>query len=84
MIDISLAGLAGTALGLVVAALVYGRLATVIERRVRAARAPDAEDRATFAQELALLRRGVLAFDILVFGGLGYWFGYWIGDRIAG
>jgi predicted DNA-binding transcriptional regulator len=80
MIDISLAGLAGAALGLVAAALVYGRLATEIERRVRAARAPDAEDRGTFTQQLALLRRGVLAFDILVFGGLGYW----IGDRIGG
>jgi hypothetical protein len=80
MLDISLAGLAGAALGLVVAALIYGPLAAAIERRVRAGRVPSAQDRGTLAQELALLRRGVLAFDILVCGGLGYW----IGDRIAG
>ena len=80
MIDISLAGLVGATLGLVVAALIYGRLAAAIERRVRTGRVPSVEDRTTLVQELALLRRGVLAFDILVCGGLGYW----IGDRIAG
>jgi hypothetical protein len=80
MIAISYAGLAGAAVGLVFAALIYGRVAATIERWVRARRVPAAEDYATFAQDLALLRRGVLAFDILVFGGLGYW----IGDTIAG
>jgi predicted DNA-binding transcriptional regulator len=80
MIGISLAGLAGAAVGIVVAALIYGWLAAAIERWVRARRVPTAEDRATFVQELALLRRGVLAFDILICGGIGYW----IGDSIAG
>ena len=80
MLDISLAGLAGAAVGLVVAALIYGPFAAAIERRVRAGRVPSVEDRTTVGQELALLRRGVLAFDILICGGLGYW----IGDRIAG
>ena len=80
MIAISYAGLAGATVGLLVAALIYGPLAATIERWVRARRVPAAEDHATFAQDLALLRRGVLAFDILVFGGLGYW----IGDAIAG
>jgi hypothetical protein len=41
---------------------------------------PAAEDHSTFAQDLSLIRRGVLAFDILVFGGVGYW----IGDSIGG
>jgi hypothetical protein len=80
MLDILLAGLSGAALGLVVAALIHGPLAAAIERRVRAGRVPSVEDRTTLGQELALLRRGVLAFDILVCGGLGYW----IGGRIAG
>jgi predicted DNA-binding transcriptional regulator len=80
MIDLSLAGLAGAAVGIVVAALIYGWLAAAIERWVRARREPMAEDRTTFVQELALLRRGVLAFDILICGGIGYW----IGDSIAG
>jgi hypothetical protein len=80
MMAISYAGLAGATVGLVVAAVIYGSLAAAIERRVRARRVAAAEDHATFAQDLALLRRGVLAFDILVFGGLGYW----IGDTIGG
>ena len=80
MIAISYAGLSGAALGFVVAALIYGPLAAAIESRLRARRAPAVEDRATFAQELALLRRGVLAFDILVLGGIGYW----VGDTIGG
>ena len=67
-------------MGIVVAALIYGWLAAAIERWVRARRVPTAEDRATFVQELALLRRGVLAFDILICGGIGYW----IGDSIGG
>jgi len=79
MIAISYAGLAGATVGLVIAALIYGPLAGAIEQRVRARRV-SAEDHATFAQDLALLRRGVLAFDILAFGGLGYW----VGDSIGG
>jgi len=80
MIAISYAGLAGATVGLVIAALIYGPLAGAIEQRVRARRVSAAEDHATFAQDLALLRRGVLAFDILAFGGLGYW----VGDSIGG
>jgi len=80
MIAISYAGLAGAAGGFVVAALIYAPLAAAIERRLRSRRVPAAEDHATFAQEMALLRRGVLAFDILLFGGIGYW----IGDSIGG
>jgi Na+/glutamate symporter len=80
MIAISYAGLAGATVGLVIAALIYGPIAAAVEQRVRAARVPAAEDHAAFAQDVALLRRGVLAFDILVFGGLGYW----VGDAIGG
>lgn len=80
MIAISYAGLAGATVGLLVAALIYGPLAAAVERRLRARRVPAAEDHATFAQDLSLVRRGVLAFDILVFGGLGYW----LGDTIGG
>jgi Na+/glutamate symporter len=79
MIAISYAGLAGATVGLLVAALIYGPLAAAVERRLRARRVPAAEDQATFAQDLSLVRRGVLAFDILVFGGLGYWIGHSIG-----
>jgi hypothetical protein len=81
MIDLSLAGLLGAVAGTVVAALVYGPLVTVIERAFRARGQPQtAQERATFGQEISLLRRAVLAADILVLGGIGYW----LGRTIAG
>ena len=76
--ELSLAGLIGAVVGTIASALVYGRLVDAIEGTVRKARgAPD--DHATFAQEIALLRRGVLAADMLLFAGLGYWVGQKLG-----
>jgi hypothetical protein len=76
--ELSLAGLIGAVVGTIASALVYGRLIDAIEDAVRKARgAPD--DPATFAQEIALLRRGVLAADMLLLAGLGYWLGQKIG-----
>jgi hypothetical protein len=81
MIDLSLAGLLGAVVGIVVAALVYGPVVVVVDRALKA-RQPDAtaEERATLAVERALLRRAVLAVDIILFAGIGYW----IGQKIAG
>ena len=84
MIDLSVGGLIGAIVGTVIAAAIYGKLIAVIERRVRGWRVPRVEDRAGFEQELALLRRGILAFDILLFAGLGYWIGDMIGETIGG
>ena len=80
MMDISLGGLIGAIVGTIMAAATYGTIVDFTEARLKSRRAPGAEDRATFTQELALMRRGLLAFDILLFGGLGYW----IGDMIGG
>ena len=33
------------------------------------------QERATFERKLGIMRRTVLAFDLLLFGGLGYWIG---------
>ena len=40
----------------------------------------SAEEREAFEQERSLLRRAVLAIDILVLSGIGYW----LGATIAG
>jgi hypothetical protein len=77
--DLSLAGLTGATLGIIAAALVYGPLVAVIERRLLGV-AGEREDRAVSAQEIALLRRGVFMADILLCAGLGYW----VGQRLAG
>ena len=80
MIDLSLAGLLGAVVGTVVAAMAYGPLVALIERGFRARGQPEtAEQRETFGQEISLLRRAVLAVDIIVFGGIGYWLGQTIG-----
>jgi hypothetical protein len=80
MIDLSLAGLLGAVVGTVVAAIAYGPLVALMERGFRPRGQPEtAEQRETFGQEISLLRRAVLAVDIIVFGGIGYWLGQTIG-----
>jgi hypothetical protein len=81
MIDLSLAGLLGAVIGLILAALVYAPLLAFVERRFRPrdASASGAE-RATFEQEMSLLRRAVLAVDMIALGGIGYWVGAKIGS----
>ena len=74
--ELSLAGLIGAALGTAASALFYGRLIDAVEAVVRRNR--TAED-TTSARELALLRRGILAADMLLCAALGYWIGVKIG-----
>jgi hypothetical protein len=76
--EISLAGLIGAVLGTAVSAVLYGPLISAIERGLRKRRAAT-DDAATFGQEMALLRRGVLAADMLLCAGLGYWIGLTVG-----
>jgi hypothetical protein len=64
MIELSFAGLMGAFVGTAVAALAYGPLAALVERRLRVT-----------SGEIALARRALLAIDILVFAGAGYWLG---------
>jgi hypothetical protein len=77
MIDLSLAGLLGAVVGLVLAALAYAPLLVFVERGFRS-RDPSTNDeqRKTFEQEMSLLRRAVLAVDMIVLGGIGYWLGH--------
>jgi hypothetical protein len=76
--ELSLAGLIGAVLGTAVSAVFYGPLIDAIEGGLRKRRTAI-EDRATFAQEIALLRRGILAADMLLCAGIGYWIGLTIG-----
>jgi hypothetical protein len=80
MIDLSFAGLIGAFLGTAIAGFAYVPLVSSIERylRARAASQPTDESRSlaeqeTLKQEISLLRRSVLAADIIAFAGLGYW-----------
>jgi hypothetical protein len=81
MMELSLAGLVGAVIGTVVAALAYVPLVTYVERALRSrASSGGVDERETFEQEVSLLRRAVLAADIIVFAGIGYWLGGMIGD----
>jgi hypothetical protein len=76
--ELSFAGLIGAVLGTMVSAALYGPLIDLVEGALRKRRGAT-DDRATFAQEIALLRRGILATDMLLCAGLGYWIGMAIG-----
>jgi hypothetical protein len=76
--ELSLAGLIGAVLGTMVSAVLYGPLIDVVEAGLRK-RGAMPTDRSTFAHEIALLRRGILAADMLLCAGLGYWIGLKIG-----
>jgi hypothetical protein len=80
-LDFSLGGLLGAIVGTAAAAAVYGPLASRIERGLRARPRDlgDLGDKERFEQELTLMRHSLFTFDILLFGGIGYW----VGDRIG-
>src|ERR1700731_2101165 len=73
MIDISFSGLIGAFIGTAIAAFAYAPLVSSIERhlRTRAAGEGAAEhvDDGVMQREISLLRRGLLAADIIVFAG---------------
>jgi hypothetical protein len=80
MIDLSFAGLIGAFIGTAIAGLAYAPLVSSIERYLQARTASESTDenrnqaeQETLKQESYLLRRSVLAADIIVFAGLGYW-----------
>ncbi len=76
--ELSLAGLIGAVVGTIVSAVLYGPIVGAVEGALRKGRAAT-DDQAAFAQELALLRRGIIAADMLLCAGIGYWIGVKIG-----
>jgi len=70
MIDLSLPGLVGAIAGTVVAAVIYHLFIGVVERAIRTHDAAESDD-----VTLSVVRRTVLAIDVLVFAALGYWLG---------
>jgi hypothetical protein len=80
MIDLSYGGLFGAILGTIVAAVVYGPVVDLVERTLRARSAQEPQAPALSQHERTMLWRGLFAFDLLIFAGLGYW----LGDTIVG
>jgi hypothetical protein len=72
--ELSLGGLIGAMIGAALGALNYAIIVPMVDRKLRAAGA--ALDRPEEAESrIAGARRSVLAFNMLVFVGAGYWAG---------
>ena len=81
MMGLSLGGLLGAIAGTVLAAVNYALVIGFVDRSLRAHDLSQTQqDRETFERKLGIMRRTVLALNLLLFGGLGYW----IGDAIGG
>ena len=81
MMDISLGGLLGAIVGTIASGLLYGTLIDWIEHFLKMRSNPPHLPMS--GAEIALMRRAVLAVNILVFAGLGYLIGHWIGGYLA-
>jgi hypothetical protein len=78
--EYSAAGFLGAFLGVVAGAAVYLSFIGVVVGRLRALdRSATAVERAEFERKLSLMRRIVLATDVVAFGALGYW----LGDKVG-
>ncbi|MPZ40109.1 MAG: hypothetical protein GEU95_19045 [Rhizobiales bacterium] len=74
MLNISLAGLIGAIAGTFVAGVIFHLGIGPLDRWMRARAQPtDAQD--SSEEMMSLVRRLVLAADLLLFAGLGYWIG---------
>jgi hypothetical protein len=79
-VEYSLPGLLGAAVGIVLGLINYGVIVGLVQKRLRALdKAQTAEERADFERKLSIMRRTILAVDILAFGAVGYWFGATLG-----
>ena len=78
--DLSLAGLVGAMVGTVIGAVNYAVIVAFVVGRLRALDTSQTPaEREAFETRVSIVRRLVLALDIAVFGGIGYWFGVTVG-----
>jgi hypothetical protein len=79
-VEYSLPGLLGAAVGIVLGLINYGVIVGFVQKRLHALdKSQTFEERADFERKLSIMRRTILAVDILAFGAVGYWFGATLG-----
>ena len=74
--DLSLAGLLGAMVGSLLGAINYAVILSFVTGRLRAldtSRTPA--EREAFEARMSVMRKLILAADLAVFAGIGYWFG---------
>ena len=78
--DYSLPGFIGAFVGVVIGVINYGVVIAIVEAKLRKLdRSQTREERDEFERKISLMRRIVLAIDIVAFSVVGYWFGRTIG-----
>ncbi len=78
--DYSLPGFIGAFVGVVIGVINYGVVIAFVEARLRKLdRSQTQEERDEFERKISLMRRIVLAIDIVAFSAVGYWFGRTVG-----
>ena len=79
--DVSLAGLVGSALAIMAGMTSYFLTVPFIEKRLRELGPKDTpEQRQDLEFKLGVMRRLILTMDVVVFGLIGYW----VGKAVAG
>jgi hypothetical protein len=79
-VEYSLPGLLGAFIGIVLGVINYGVIVGFVQTRLRSLdKSQSAEERAEFERKLSVMRRTILALDIVLFGAVGYWFGKTLG-----
>jgi len=73
--ELSLGAVIGAAIGAILGVANFAMLAPMINEKLRAAAAKTGEGRQELENRISAARRGILAFDMLVFMGAGYWAG---------
>jgi hypothetical protein len=83
--ELSLPAWLGALCGMIVAAVIYVPGIRIIERRLRAASAPETlEQRSAFEDKLSVMRRVLLGLAIAVLAVAGYWIGNMLGGTLGG
>jgi hypothetical protein len=83
--ELSLAGLIGGAAGLVMGLVNFAVITELAERRLRAVdRSETPEECAVFERKIALFRRIIFGFEVVVLTATGYYVGITIGGWLKG
>ena len=83
--ELSLPAWLGALCGMIVAAAIYVPGIRIVERRLRAASAPETlEQRSAFEDKLSVMRRVLLGLAIAVLAVAGYWIGNMLGGTLGG
>ncbi len=72
--ELTLGGLLGAMAGAILGGVNYAMLIGYLEGWLKTAEGTESE-RADFEDNLSVMRRAILGFDVVIFAAIGYWLG---------